>query len=98
MTLSVSATFSAEDNKLRLYAESRLDAELYARVSKAGFRWAPKQELFVAPSWSPAREDLCIELAGVITAEQTTLVERAEIKAERLEGIAVKRAQEGNPF
>ena len=98
MTLSIDATYSAEDNKLRLYADSRLDAETYARVREAGFRWAPKQELFVAPSWSPTREDLCIELAGVITAEQTTLVERAEIKAERLEGIAVKRAQQANSF
>lgn len=98
MTRSIDATYSAEDNKLRLYADSRLDAENYARVREAGFRWAPKQELFVAPSWSPAREDLCIELAGVITAEQTTLVERAETKVERLEGIAVKRAQQANSF
>ena len=72
------ATYSPEDNKLRLYASVRLDPDLYQRVKDAGFRWAPQQELFVAPKWTPAREDLCIELAGEITAEQTTLVERAE--------------------
>ncbi len=44
------ATYSPEDNKLRLYPSCRLDSETYARVKAAGFRWAPKQELFVAPA------------------------------------------------
>ena len=60
------ATYSPEDNKLRLYAFSRLDAETYQRVKAAGFKWAPKQELFVAPRWTPAREDLLLELCGDI--------------------------------
>lgn len=93
-----SATYSAEDNKLRLYASSRLDAETYARVKAAGFKWAPKQELFVAPMWTPAREDLCIELAGEIEAEESTMAERAEAKAERLEELAGKRRREANAF
>ena len=67
--ISYTATYSAEDNKLRLYASQRLDSETYARVKAAGFKWAPKQELFVAPMWTPAREDLLIELAGEIEAE-----------------------------
>jgi hypothetical protein len=49
------ATYSPEDNKLRLSATSRLDAETYARVKAAGSSWAPKQEIFVAPMWTPAR-------------------------------------------
>jgi len=85
------ATYSPEDNKIRLYASSRLDAETYARVKAAGFAWAPKQELFVAPKWSPAREDLAVELAGEIEAEEMTLAERAAIKAERLDALAHKR-------
>lgn len=92
------ATYSVEDNKLRLYASSRLDKELYLRVKDAGFKWAPKQELFVAPMWTPAREDFCIELAGEITAEQTTMVERAEAKMDRLEGIAENRATQADAF
>ena len=48
---TLSATYSPEDNKLRLYSTSRLDAELYARVKEAGFIFAPKQDLFVAPMW-----------------------------------------------
>lgn len=92
------ATYSPEDNKLRLYASSRLDTELYARVKAAGFKWAPKQELFVAPAWSPEREDLCIELAGEIEAEESTLAERAEAKADRLETLSIKRRQQANAF
>lgn len=88
---TISATYSPEDNKLRLYASARLDAETYARVKEAGFKWAPRQELFVAPKWTPAREDLAIELAGDIEPEEMTLAERAALKAERLETLAAKR-------
>jgi hypothetical protein len=91
---SFTATYSPEDNKLRLYASSRLDAETYARVKAAGFTWAPKQELFVSPKWSPEREDLLTELAGEIEAEEMTLAERAAIKAERLDNLAHKRHRE----
>lgn len=88
---SYTATYSPEDNKIRLYASSRLDAETYGRVKAAGFIWAPKQELFVAPKWTPQREDLAAELAGEIEAEDMTLAERAAIKAERLDNLAHKR-------
>src|SRR3546814_15736354 len=77
---SFTATYSPGDNKIRLYASSRLDAETYARVKEAGFKWAPKQELFVAPQWTPQREDLVLELAGEIEAEEMTLAERAAHK------------------
>lgn len=89
---SFSATYSPEDNKLRLYASTRLDPELYARVKAAGFKWAPKQDLFVAPMWTPGREDLLMELAGDIGDEDTSLVDRAEARAERFEGYSEKRS------
>ena len=95
---SFTATYSPEDNKIRIYASSRLDAETYARVKEAGFKWAPKQELFVAPRWTPQREDLAIELAGEIEAEEMTLAERAAMKAERLEGLADRRHAQANAF
>jgi len=95
---SFTATYSPEDNKIRLYASSRLDAETYARVKEAGFKWAPKQELFVAPKWTPQREDLALELAGEIEAEEMTLAERAALKAERLEGLSHKRHAQANAF
>jgi len=89
-----SATYSPDDNKLRLYASKRLDAETYARVKGAGFKWAPKQDLFVAPMWTPQREDLLIELAGEIGDEDTSLVERQAQRAERFEGYSAKRVSD----
>ena len=89
-----SATYSPEDNKIRLYASARLDRETYNRVSAAGFKWAPKQSLFYTPSWSPAAEDIALELAGEIGDEDTTLVERAEQRAERFEDYSDKRLSE----
>lgn len=96
--IDIQATYSAEDNKLRLYPAARLDAETFSRVKEAGFKWAPKQELFVAPKWTTQREDLCIELAGEIEPEGTTMAERALAKAERLDAIAEKRAHQANAF
>lgn len=92
--VTYTATYSPEDNKIRLYASARLDAETYQRVKEAGFVWAPKQELFVAPKWTPAREDLALELAGDIEPEEMTLAERAALKAERLDNLAHKRRGE----
>jgi len=86
------ATYSPEDNKLRLYSPTRLDAELYARVKAAGFKWAPRQELFVAPMWTPDRADLLVELCGDIGDEDTSLVDRAEERAERFEEYSENRA------
>jgi len=94
--MSYSATYSPEDNKLRLYSTSRLDKELYDRVKKAGFIYAPKQGFFVASMWTPAREDLLIELAGEIGDEDTTLASRAEERADRFTDYHGSRTKEAN--
>ena len=88
------ATYSPEDNKLRLYADGRLDPETYAKVKAEGFRWAPKQDLFVAPAWSPSRADLMVDMCGSIEDEDTTLEERQEQRAERFEGYQENRLQD----
>ena len=92
--MTFTATYSPDDNKLRLYASSRLDAETYARVKAAGFTWAPKQDLFVAPMWTPDRADLLIELAGELDDEDTSLTDRAEERAERFDGYQERRARD----
>jgi len=69
----MNATYSPEDNKLRLYSEERLDSETYAKVKAAGFRWAPQQKLFVAPAWTPGRESLLLDLCGEVGDEDTSL-------------------------
>jgi protein-L-isoaspartate O-methyltransferase len=85
------ATYSPEDNKLRLYATARLPREVYDRVRAAGFIWAPRQGLFVAPMWTPEREDLLTELCGEVGDEDTSLVERAEERADRFEEYSENR-------
>ena len=92
--MNYTATYSPEDNKLRLYASSRLDKETYERVKSAGFRWAPKQDLFVAPMWTPQREDILLELAGEIGDEDTSLVERQEQRAERFSEYSDARTED----
>jgi hypothetical protein len=92
----ITATYSPDDNKLRLYSTSRLDAETYARVRNAGFIYAPKQGLFVAPMWTPAREDLLLELCGEIGDEDTSLVDRAEQRAERFEDYSERRSDDAD--
>lgn len=96
--ITYTATYSPEDNKLRLYASQRLDDETYQKIKSVGFKLAPKQELFVAPAWTPEREDVLIELAGEIEPEEMTLAERAEIKAERLDAAIEKKRREADAF
>jgi protein-L-isoaspartate O-methyltransferase len=94
MSSSYTATYSPEDNKLRLYSVSRLPADVYARIKAAGFSWAPKQELFVAPMWTPGREDILLDLCGEIGDEDTSLAERAEQRADRFEEYSDRRASD----
>lgn len=96
-SVSFSATYSVEDDKLRLYASERFDSDLWDKLKGMGFKWAPKQGLIFG-HWSPNKEDACIALAGHISAEQTTLVERAEAKAARLDELATKRAQQATGY
>lgn len=85
------ATYSPEDNKLRLYPFERLDKETYSLFREGGFIYAPKQGLFVAPMWTPSRARLLEKFCGEIGDEETTLAERAEQRAERFEGYQSKR-------
>src|SRR6185312_683064 len=89
------ATYSPEDDKLRLYSTSRLDQETYDRVKAAGFRWAPQQHLFFAV-WNPDREDLLTDLAGEIDDEDKSLVERAEERADRFQDYSANRAEDAH--
>lgn len=94
--MDYTATYSPEDNKLRLYSLGRLPSDLYARVRAAGFIYAPKQELFVAPMWTPDREDLLLELCGEIGDEDKSLVERAEERADRFRDYSHARAEDAD--
>lgn len=88
------ATYSPDDNKLRLYPAYRLDRPTYDRLKAHGFTWAAKQGLFVAGMWTPDREDLLTELAGEIEDDDTSLTERAEARAERFDGYQENRTKD----
>lgn len=94
--MTLSATYSPDDNKLRLYSIARLPTDLYKRVRAYGFIFAPKQELFVAPMWTPQREDFLMELCGEIGDEDKSLVERAEERADRFEEYSDNREREAH--
>jgi len=95
-TFDHTATYSPDDNKLRLYPRHRLDAETFQLVKRHGFKWAPRQGLFVAPMWTPQREDLLMRLCGEIGDEDTSLVDRAADRAERFEEYGEKRAKDAD--
>ena len=88
------ATYSPEDNKLRMYPAYRIEKNDYLRFKSAGFGWAPRQKIFVAGRWTPGREDLLIEFCGEVGDEDTSLVERAEERADRFEGYSANRLQD----
>jgi hypothetical protein len=94
--MTMTATYSPEDNKLRLYSVARLPEDVYKRVRAAGFIWAPKQDLFVAPKWNPQREDLLIELCDDIGDEDYSAVERSADRAERFSDYRDKRETEAD--
>lgn len=83
-------TYDPADDKLRMSPSGRLPADEYSQIKAAGFSWAPKQEVFYAV-WTPAREILMIEWCGEIDDEDTTLVDRAAVRADRFEDYSDKR-------
>lgn len=62
-----------------------------------GFKVTPKQDLFVAPMWTPSREDLLLELCGEIDDEDTSPVNRAEECSERYSEYSDNRAEDADP-
>lgn len=99
--LVTKATYSPEDNKLRIYlkdTDERFEEETYQKLKKHGFKYAPVQRLFVAPRWTPSREDLCIELGDEIVSDEITMLERAEAKAKRLDDLSDKRIADSSIF
>lgn len=92
--MDYTATYSPEDNKLRLTASERLDEEMFTKVKALGFRWAPNQKIFVKPSWSPAAEDFLTALCGGVDDEATTLEERSQARADRFDKYSDSRAND----
>lgn len=77
------ATYSPEDNKIRIFPFERLDAETYGRLKEAGYTWGRFQGNFVAPMWTPTRWDLALELCGEVGDDSLSTEDRAKQRAER---------------
>jgi len=75
------ATYSPEDNKIRLYS-GRVSKELYDTFRESGFQRAYTQGCFFA-TWTPEREDIALQHCGSIEDEDTSLAERAAERNER---------------
>lgn len=93
------ATYSPEDNKLRIYpdgvrVDSVLSGEEYADFKRLGYRWAAKQECFVCARWTVSAEDAALDLCDEIDDEDYSATERAADRAERFDGYREKREGE----
>jgi hypothetical protein len=90
------ATYSVEDNAIRLTADGRVGTETYERLKAARFQWQRGSNTFKAAAWSPEQEDLALELAGEIEDEDSTLEERAEARADRYEELSEARSRDAS--
>ena len=88
------ATYSPEDNKLRLYFSERIDRAEWDALKAAGWAWTMKQASDMCAHWTPEREDQALDMAGYIGAEESTRDERAADRAERFGGYLDKRLDE----
>lgn len=87
------ATYSPEDNKLRLYV-GRVPRDEYLALKAEGWTSTPKQGCDFVAHWTPERRDTAISYAGVITDEDQGPEERAADRAERFSGYLGKRMDE----
>lgn len=91
------ATYSPEDNKLRLYI-GRVPRPEYEKLRAEGWKALHKQREagggdFVA-TWTPQRRDTALAYAGIIEDEDMGPAERAADRAERFGGYRDKRLGE----
>jgi hypothetical protein len=88
-----SATYSPEDNKLRLYV-GRVPRDEYEKLRADGWTSTPKQNCDFVATWTPTRRDTALEYAGMIEDEDQSPAERAADRAERFSGYRDKRTHE----
>lgn len=84
------ATYSPEDDKLRIYPAYRLPADEYASLKAAGYGWAPKQECFYAV-WTPHREETVLEFADESGTGVNTVLLTISKPATNKESLTVQK-------
>ena len=88
------ASYSPQDDKLRLFLSHRLGAEEWADLKAEGWIWTPKQSGDLVAPWTPDREDRALALAGEIEDEDEPREERSADRAERFAGYGGRREDE----
>lgn len=87
------ATYSPEDNKLRLYV-GRVPRDEYERLRREGWTSTPKQDCDFVAVWTPDRRDTALEYADLIEDEDQGPEDRAADRAERFAEYRDKRTEE----
>lgn len=91
------ATYSPEDNKLRLYI-GRVPRDEFLKLRADGWTALHKQREAgqgdFAATWTPSRRDTALAYAGIIEDEDAGPAERAADRAERFSGYREKRTIE----
>ena len=93
------ATYTPEDNKLRLYI-GRVPRDEYLALRKAGWTSTPKQDCDFVSTWRVTREKTAIEYAdnGIIEDEDYSTEDRAADRAERFAGYREKRRSDAGEY
>ena len=92
------ATYCPEDNKLRFYPDWDDPEFSKEQLKAAGFRWASKQECYVAPRWTPTAEDAALDYVADIEDETYGPAERAADRAERFTGYRDNRRRDAHSY
>ncbi len=87
------ATYSPEDNKLRLYV-GRVPRDEYLKLRAEGWTSTPKQDCDFVATWTPQRRDTCLQYAELIEDEDQGPEDRAADRAERFGEYRDKRTGE----
>ncbi len=87
------ATYSPEDNKLRLYV-GRVPRNEYLALRNDGWTSTPKQACDFVATWTPQRRDTCLQYAELIEDEDQGPEDRAADRAERFGEYRDKRTGE----
>lgn len=77
------ATYSPEDDKIRLYFGYQIDRELWDSLKAEGFKWTMKQESDMVAYWTPARAEVARQLCGEIEDEGASVLDRSCDRADR---------------
>lgn len=87
------ATYSPEDDKLRLYV-GRVPRDEYEKLRAEGWTSTPKQSCDFVATWTPHRRNTALEYADLIEDEDQSPEDRAADRAERFGGYLDKRLLE----